>query len=467
MSVKAPAGYFVSFIGSGKVTHAINQDGPKASRMTLCGKAAGNAVDASRYRPDGDIACKTCQRKSFEMNATPLHEIDITTIPGLVVPTGRTNGESSNDMAAKTMDKDAQAKAEADVRDSFERLTSLVVEGDADKITELVKSLTNDTNKITGTGAAAIKAKLRADIDKTVKDAEAAKPKAEVATKADTTPSLATEDYTKVPGLVELVSEGSKLFKEGVAHESEKGARAKRLAQIDLDMRLNILNKDGVPDLHAKSDQAKRASGDLLNGALEGVEKTFENDKLFKAMQRSKQNAMSDTLVQYVRALDNSPEEFGKYFGKIAEAHPDLSPTEAVFTFYGLPRKSQNELKAEKYAATKALEAAAKAAGKTVAELAASTPKGEGEGEGEGEGNGDAAAKKTAGAKLVEHATKANDEIGKALEEKAVKKLTNDEKRALKKQLEAIALRANSAALALVIEDDADDDEDDEDGDDA
>jgi Resolvase, N terminal domain len=191
---------------------------------------------------------------------------------------------------------------------------------------------------------------------------------------------LETQDYTTVPGVAELITKGAADLAEGVKLRLKDTAR--NTAEVLLEMRLKMQDKHGAPDLAARSNAAKQAAQAMYN-AVRGEDKledTFGNRDAVKKLMRAVQYQMSDVVVQYVRALDENPDEAAK-FAKAAEANPELSTADAVFDFYGLNRESQGEIAAKREAEKRALIAGVQQAIGSVSK----------EGEGDGEGDGAAA----------------------------------------------------------------------------
>ncbi|MDX2590976.1 hypothetical protein PV343_01380 [Streptomyces sp. WI03-4A] len=224
-------------------------------------------------------------------------------------------------------------------------------------------------------------AKFKQESRNAFREASQAKPKPEaakaVAVKEEAPPTV-QNDYTLTEGVKEIVDNGANLVAEGVRLHVKTAQTARQIAESLLDTRRRIITADGVPDLKSITQASRNASADMYGAAREALAKESGDAEHAKALvgkiQTAVNNQMSDVLVGYVRALDENPDEFNTHFGKIAEAHPELSPAEAVFTFYDIPRKSKREIMAERQRAKadklKELEAKAEEGDEQAAEAA-------------------------------------------------------------------------------------------------
>ncbi|MDJ0462000.1 hypothetical protein [Streptomyces sp. H27-C3] len=369
--ITAPEGYRTFSMGTGKVVHAA-QD---ADTVTLCGKP----FKVVKLAHSPFVTCSACGKKAAILTAPKLSEIDIDTIPGLGKNARPVTAEKEvPDMAATAkMDKAAQDKAAEEIRTDIERLPSLIAEGKADAATELQAEIKAAYEAITGTGAAGVKAKLRAEANKAVKDAEKAVKDAEKA-KAAKAPAaeveiLGTKDFTKVEGVPERITAAAEMVKEVAA---QKFARGKEVAEAIFDIRSHILDKEEDPDLTARSDQAKKASTSVYDTVLAGLpeEGTNESADIIREaigdIKKDVRNAMGDVVVGYVRSLDTTPEDPEELkvveaerakFKKALDANPDLKPSEAIYKHYekagkALPSQTRAEI-AKANREKKALEA--------------------------------------------------------------------------------------------------------------
>lgn len=317
-------------VGAGKTPHIKGDEGN--GKATACGKT----VKGPAENPDLSKVCKACT--AVIAKAYPLTEET------------ETKGETG-DMSTET--KGADTKTREKIAELTETIRGLAEAGEdaeraarlKDDAETLIKSLpTGERN--------ALRKALDTAFKGGVEGGESA-PATAVA-KREPKPDLETKDYSTVEGVTELVGMGAERIREGVAAHAKASSTARSVAEVILDMRLRIHNKNGLPDLKASSQAAKDAAGAMYKAAGEKLDGTDEEIRQAVAsMVKATQYQMSDVLVGYVRALDNSPEEFAAHFGAVKEAHPDLKPSEAVFTFYKLSPKSELEKAKERQAAKK------------------------------------------------------------------------------------------------------------------
>ncbi|MDT0267970.1 hypothetical protein RM844_16950 [Streptomyces sp. DSM 44915] len=156
------------------------------------------------------------------------------------------------------------------------------------------------------------------------------------------------------------------LVKVGAGHVNDairgRVTGNQKIAQVLLDMRTRIKDKDGDLDLRCHTDEAKKRSVEmyaLVGDAIKAKGGDHAADLLaeMKSIQRGVQTAMTTVVVEYIRSLDASPAEFVK-FERAREEFPELSPSEAVWSYYEkvgkpLPRKTRAELAREKRALAK------------------------------------------------------------------------------------------------------------------
>jgi hypothetical protein len=197
-----------------------------------------------------------------------------------------------------------------------------------------------------------------------------AKPGSAVARKAEAAAPDVTTDYTLTEGVKELVDAGAAKVHEGVMLHVKTAQTARSIAGMLLDARRRIVTKEGVPDLKATTQASRNASSDMYGAAETRLaEESGDADHakdLVKRLGQAVRNQMSDVLVEYIKELDTdgAKEEWAQHYGKVAAAHPELTPSEAVFKFYGINPVSRRELaaarQAERSGRLAELEAAAK-----------------------------------------------------------------------------------------------------------
>ncbi|MEU7177018.1 MULTISPECIES: hypothetical protein [Streptomyces] len=454
-----------SATGSDGVPHAIKETTGKGN-VPYCSAKLKNPLRSWGPALEQNPSLELCAGCSKHVPTGPVN-VSATNveIPGLgrtisatvITPVDADTTEEKTEkdtMAAKaTMTKAVQEEVSAQIRGSIERLPSLIAEGKGDSAKELSEEIGKEIPKITGTGAAAIKAKLRAELTKVEKDAKKAKADKEKAEKGaakggkkgavvaisretSTEAALADKDIKR------LIAQGNEKVKE-LAENKFKGGH--QIAEIILDIRTRISNKDGHPDLVADSDAARKSSADVYDRLLEGLPEEGEAEWAdairaeIGSIKKSARNAMVDVRANYIRSLDNSPEEAEKYKYAL-EAHPDKKPSEAVAEFHGYELRTRAEIakaNREKKAIEKAkLEEAVKA-GEMTEEEAEATLSADGKPEATPE------QKATAEAKKLKRSAKAlNADIVSTLDDKT--------KKALKEELEAVLESVKASITALL-----------------
>lgn len=341
-------------VGKGRVSHFST-----GNDETLCGKLVGtyltrgDALDMSKI-------CDPCWNKATKLGAEALATKEEAEMP-------------AKKKTAETPAVETPAEPTPEQREEFdaliERITAVAI---TEPGSEALDALMLEAEALVTKFPAGETAKLRAQYRK----AAAAKPTVPTAHPASTEVAvIETEDYTKIKNVVDLVNMGAGKVSEGITLAKKASVTAREVATVLFDMRLHLANKQGVPDLKCASHEAKRASSDMYEAAKAAMpdDPDFDRDAAIKSLMRAVNFQMSDVVVGYVRALDNSPEELGP-FAKVLEAHPNLSPSEAVRAFYKISDKSEIEKARER----RELASAAAAASDT-----------EGEGDGE-KGSGDA-----------------------------------------------------------------------------
>ncbi|MFB8107292.1 hypothetical protein ACFC3O_31555 [Streptomyces sp. NPDC056007] len=352
-----------SATGSGGVPHAIKETTERGN-VPYCSAKLKNPLRSWGPALDQNPQLELCAGCS---KVVPTGPVNVTAteveIPGLgrsvtakvITPASAdtdTTKTKEGTMAAKaTMSKAVQEEVAAQVRADIERLPSLIAEGKDDSAKELSEETGKQIQSITGTGAAAIKAKLRAELTKAEKDAKKAKADKEKADKA-AGKEIAVSKETKLEAVVAdtaiqaLVTKGQNRIKELAVTKFKGGYE---IAEIILDIRTRISNKDGYPDLNADSEAAKKTTTTVFDGLLEGLPEEGEDENAdairaeVESIKKSYRNSMRDVRALYLRSLDNSPEEAKKYAYAL-EAHPDKKASEAVAEFHGYELRTRAEL---------------------------------------------------------------------------------------------------------------------------
>jgi hypothetical protein len=262
--------------------------------------------------------------------------------------------EESTEMAAKTTETAAQknTRIREEIAGAFERLRSLAEADNADG----VKELSAETDGL----IAQLPAKERNALRQEMKAAGQAAPKEAPAASTElATAAVGAEIVVPTREVDALVAKGSEMVRD-LAASKFKGGR--EIANIIFDIRTRI-TKDGVPDLNADLDASKKKSAEVYDSVTENLpeEGTDANADGVRAeiasIRKSAQNAMNDVRVEYIRALDHSPEEAAK-FAKLTEAKADAKPSEVVAAYFDVTLLTRAEIAKAAREAKKALEAA-------------------------------------------------------------------------------------------------------------
>lgn len=369
-------------IGKGKSAHLTRYNDESLCGRLMFPDAGGAYLDSVDVANMPNI-CASCwkimEKETGEImaaknttkasaKAEQVEELDTTLADALEDAPEATPEAATMEQIAANIER-ARSLAEAENTEGLEAL---------DKETKaLISSLPRGGKGPDGKSWAGYKAKAGQDF----RQAAAAQPKAEaskaVATKAEAAPDVTT-DYTMTEGVKEIVDKGAALVREGVQLHVKGAQTARSIAGMLLDTRRRIVTKDGVPDLKANTQAARNASSDMYAAAEKVLAEESGDSEHAKALVRklsqAVRNQMSDVLVSYVKELDTATEEWTAHYGKVAAAHPDLTPAEAVFKFYDINPISRRELAAQRQAERSSklaeLEAAAKSGDAEAAEEA-------------------------------------------------------------------------------------------------
>jgi hypothetical protein len=278
---------------------------------------------------------------------------------------------------------DPHAEVVEQITANIERAKSLAEAENAEGLAELNKE-TNDLisslptrGRHGDTAWAKVKQGMRAEL-KAASQAQAASPLESKRTGKTDRPTAAmvlkakaeaeAADYTKFDGVEDRVKAGAGVVVDGVRLHVKTSQTARQAAEMLLDAQRRIITKDGVPDLKSADPATLKARKDMYEQARTVLAAEGDADhakSLVDKFSQSVRNQFSDVLVGYVRQLDDpsSADEVKELYGPVLAAHPELTPSEAVFTFYDIPRLSKRELMAEnqraKNAKLKELEAKA------------------------------------------------------------------------------------------------------------
>lgn len=418
-------------IGKGKSAHLS-----KGNDESLCGRLM---FEGSAYIDSEDVAnmgniCASCwkimEKESGEIMAKNTQNTETVEVD-----------ESLADVLDDAPEQTPEQATMEQILANIERARSLAEAENAEGLAELDKETESLISSLPSRGKANDVdswAKFKQDSRNAFREAAQAQPKPEAnakgtavtkAAKAEAAPA----DYTKFEGVKDRVNAAVGLITDGVKLHVKTAQTARQAAEMFLDAQRRIITADGVPDLKTTSPEAIQARKDMYEGArkiLAAESGDAEHaEELVKKFRTSVQNQMSDVLVGYVRSLSESEsgrEEYETFYGKVKEAHPELDPAEALFTFYDIPRMSKREIMAEnqrkKNAKIKELEKAAEKgdveAVEAIEEIKAETVQ----------------------EKIVGYVSRAETDIKAAI--KAGKTLSEDDRKALKAKIAELAMLA-------------------------
>lgn len=198
------------------------------------------------------------------------------------------------------------------------------------------------------------KQNLRTELRAAAQVQEAPKSKA-VAKAEPKEPAIDPKDYSVYQGVTELINDGAERVAEGVRLHRKVSDLAKDTAAVILDMWRRIPNKDGNPDIMGNSQAARSAAAAIYAKAGEGFEKDYDNEEALAKLQRSVQSHRSDVRAQYLRNLENDPDEQKRYAKALETKPDDVTVSEFIADLYGTQLKGHGELNRERYQQRKEL----------------------------------------------------------------------------------------------------------------
>lgn len=293
---------------------------------------------------DAVVTCKRCLKRAAQHEETVIQEQipvaqSAVEIRGTLAETSTLKNEKSADMA------DAPTTNESDVvqeiRDGIERLNSLLEAENDQGAEELATDLEAQISALKGPGSVKLKKALRGEISALRTGVTERKQQESESTVA----TLETQDYrSEIDGAETLIEDAASRISDAVQTSIKVSELAGEIAEAKLRIGARIKDKNGNPDIYFRTHAAKEAARDMFQraGEIAGVENNLESQDALKRIIKSVQNKQGDARTRYVRALDDSPEE-AALFAKALEAHPDASPSDAVFEFHNVDRETRME----------------------------------------------------------------------------------------------------------------------------
>lgn len=151
-----------------------------------------------------------------------------------------------------------------------------------------------------------------------------------------------TEDWQSAEGIQSLANAATQGFTSLVAGALEAGRASDRLTETMIQIRLRIINSDGVPDLRVRSQQTVAAHQAIYAAAGAAIKKAAAKGDYSQEEQEAElakvikgvQNRASRVISNYVKSLDSDRDEYELRFPRAVAEYPDLAPSEAVWTLY-------------------------------------------------------------------------------------------------------------------------------------
>jgi hypothetical protein len=202
-------------------------------------------------------------------------------------------------------------KLREEIAAATERVQSLAEAENAEGVAELKAETEGMINDLPTRERTALRATLAA-----AAKAQKPEPKAEVEVKPKAAEVELQSDYHNYPGVAELVAKTAERIKE-VA--STKFAGGRELANMTFDAWIRITTKDGVPDVNGVTQAAKGVTIDAFDMVVknlpeEGTDAVADGIREeINSIKKSMQNAREDVRVEYIRALEHSPEEAARF----------------------------------------------------------------------------------------------------------------------------------------------------------
>lgn len=309
-------------IGNGKVAHELVTPNEPA---TLDGKTATKFVE--NPGAEGYTMCKNCKTISDNLSDDLTQGNGSATMASSIkTDEGDTMPPTTRKTAAKPAKPadDAKPSVEEITQDVENALATMAETNNVETAEALFKQIETSVKLLT--------ANKRAPLIMRAKEARAA---ATERAKAPAAPAIVeTKNWRDAEGAEELFNQGAEKVKGGVGLGLKASKLAEEVAHTVLFARLKMTNKKGLPDFKATSQAAKDFAAEMYAKALEGLDpEDIETKEAHKSLQRGVQNRMPDVTVTYLRALNNSPEEFAKTFPMITPVAGE-APEEAVRSVY-------------------------------------------------------------------------------------------------------------------------------------
>lgn len=300
-------------IGKGATWHLF--DGAD----TLCGKGDNvTSVDTGEL-----VKLKPCQTCTTKLDALMAEQ-----------------PAESADQADDAGNRDAQV---ASITELIDEAASILNENKPELVSDVLAKFEARLEALSGDDAEQLREQFRAEWDAEIKEAALA---ADLAKASDgEIVTRETLDYTEDAELVALRDQTVKAWAKGIRHEIAGDELALQIAVLETETVVRLKDKNGHPDWDRKSKGAKSLKQDTLNLLAKRVGRLDQDQATpaVKKLMNGVTNRRRDALVLHVRGLDEKPELARELWGTALEAHPELSPSEAVFAWAGMPSLTRAE----------------------------------------------------------------------------------------------------------------------------
>ncbi|QPB09709.1 hypothetical protein CPT_Shaeky_022 [Streptomyces phage Shaeky] len=315
----------VGLVGNGKTPHILRADTP-----TPAAQCNGKAATEADNLPGELNICANCAKVNDKITELDNKESE-------------TMAENTETETPKT-DAEILAEVTRDVEAAIEALSKLT-KADGDKITATQAQANAELLKVSANKRAPLSMQLKA----AVAEAKGRTTTTAVAVRAETT------DVTTIEGYAEIVDHTAEKMAEGIRAEVSAQETARTLAEAILDARLRVFDKKGRPDLKGTRQASKDLTNEIKGRAAKklvdsGYASTIaDTDDLMDSLQAKITYQMSAVLPEFVRALDDSPEQFAELFPMYADKVTEDTPaSEVIFKEYNINKESFAERAARK-----------------------------------------------------------------------------------------------------------------------
>ncbi|WP_415940397.1 hypothetical protein, partial [Streptomyces sp. 039-1] len=276
-----------------------------------------------------------------------------------------------NDSPTRSADPAKIEEVQGKIRAIIDQIKTLNKDN-ADEIDKLVGEVSGLKLTVTASKVAG----LSTEVNQEAAQAKARSSAAVVAKRPETT------SLEMVANHKEIIENAANLVSTGFQEEISAQDKARITAEAIVDARLGVFTKDGEPDLRGTRQVSRDLTAGIYAEAAKKLlasgytENLVDADELLKAFKEKVEYQLTAVLPEFVRSLDNSPEQFAELWPDLVEKVTDEMPrSEIIFKRYKINPLS----KAERAAKARADRAAALEANRAK-ELTDGSDSGEGDG---------------------------------------------------------------------------------------